>query len=101
MISYDIEEIVPHSGAMSLLSTLKAYSVDDMWLEAQATIRDNNPFLTNGIVPSWVGIEYMAQAIAALSGIISRQRGETLCPAFYSELVTTNAHHRVFKTLAY
>ncbi len=65
--NYPIDELVPHSGTMSLLDQVIEY--DNDWLIAEVGIRPDTLFLTEEAVPAWVGIEYMAQAIAAFAGI--------------------------------
>lgn len=70
MQQFSVEQVVPHSGKMSLLDSIDAYGED--WLEASATIHPENLFLQNGGVPSWVGIEYMAQTVAAYGGTVAR-----------------------------
>lgn len=59
---------------MSLLD--KVSHSEDKRLKAVATIKPGNPFLVNGHLPIWVGIEYMAQAVAAYAGIDARQKNE-------------------------
>ncbi|MFC3458328.1 MULTISPECIES: ApeP family dehydratase [Massilia] len=76
----DIHSLVPHSGAMSLLDTLLA--VDAETLTAQVTIRRDTMFLVDGAVGAWVGVEYMAQAVAAHAGHAARQRGEPVRVGF-------------------
>lgn len=76
----DIQTLVPHSGAMSLLDTLLA--ADAETLTAQVTIRPETMFLADGAVGAWVGIEYMAQAVAAHAGFAARQRGEPVRVGF-------------------
>jgi len=70
-----IEEILPHGGAMVLLSrvlshhgdcTVCAVDVDDSGI-----FRDES-----GAVAAWVGIEYMAQCVAAHAGLVARTAGE-------------------------
>jgi predicted hotdog family 3-hydroxylacyl-ACP dehydratase len=70
---FTVEQVVPHAGPMSLLDTVDAYGDD--WLQASASIDKDNLFLTDGQVPAWVGIEYMAQAIAAHAGVQSLLKG--------------------------
>ena len=62
-----IDQLVPHRGAMSLLDEITGYGDD--WLESRARITGDNLFLTRGQVPSWVGLEYMAQTAAAFMGV--------------------------------
>lgn len=71
----DIDDLVPHSGAMSLLD--KVVSADADKLCAEVRIHAGSVFYdaAEGGVGSWVGIEYMAQAIAAHAGYLARQAG--------------------------
>lgn len=64
---FAIAEVVPHEGLMSLLDTVLEY--DEESLSASVEIRNNTLFVEADGVPAWVGIEYMAQAIAAYSGV--------------------------------
>lgn len=82
-----VDDLVPHRGDMSLLDEILDYG--ETWLKARATVTENNLFLTEGRVPSWTGIEYMAQSIAALAGTRSMQRGE---PARVGFLVGTRKY---------
>ncbi len=83
--TYAIADLVPHSGTMSLLDTVIDW--DEERLTAQVCIRPDSLFvapLANGsqAVPAWIGIEYMAQAIAAYAGVQARQRGEPVRVGF-------------------
>lgn len=71
---YPAEELVPHSGDMSLLDEIVA--VGEETLSAKLRVRADGIFDRNGRVPAYVGIEYMAQAIAAFSGYWAKQAGE-------------------------
>jgi predicted hotdog family 3-hydroxylacyl-ACP dehydratase len=64
---YAIDDLVPHRVGMSFLD--EVVDSDAESLHAIATIRASNPFLRNGGVSSALGIEYMAQAIAAWAGV--------------------------------
>lgn len=70
----EIGALLPHSGRMRLLSrvvehvperTVCAVEVSDSGLFAEA----------DGSVPAWVGLEYMAQCVAAHSGLVARALG--------------------------
>ena len=76
----DIHSLVPHSGAMSLLDTLLA--ADAETLDAQVTIGPDSMFCVGGEVGAWVGVEYMAQAVAAHAGFEAQQRGEPVRVGF-------------------
>lgn len=70
----DANLVVPHSARMSLLDTVVC--ADENSLAANARVREDSPFARDGVVGSWVGIEYMAQAIAAFEGCRARDRGD-------------------------
>ncbi|NOY72119.1 MAG: hypothetical protein GXP14_07045 [Gammaproteobacteria bacterium] len=72
-----VADVLPHEGRMVLLTDIIDW--DEACLEAIVEINRNSLFADkNGYVPSWVGLEYMAQAIAALAGIKRRLAGETV-----------------------
>ncbi len=58
---------VPHGEPMSLLDEVVAY--DGETIETAVTIRPDSMFVCPDGVPSWVGMEYMAQAIGAAAGL--------------------------------
>jgi predicted hotdog family 3-hydroxylacyl-ACP dehydratase len=64
---------VPHRGAMNLLDTVA--HCDDHAIEARVRVPADGLFLGADGVPAWVGIEYMAQAVAAWSGARARAGG--------------------------
>jgi predicted hotdog family 3-hydroxylacyl-ACP dehydratase len=64
---------VPHRGAMSLLDTVDR--CDDHAIEARVRVPLHGLFNADDGVPAWVGIEYMAQAVAAWSGARARAGG--------------------------
>ena len=78
--AFDIREVVPHSGIMSLLDEVVAH--DDQSLCAQVAINKDCLFAEARGVPAWVGIEYMAQTIAAYSGVIARSAGQSVSVGF-------------------
>jgi predicted hotdog family 3-hydroxylacyl-ACP dehydratase len=76
----DIRSLVPHQGPMSLLDRL--LDVDDEGLCAEVTIKPSTLFCDGRQVGAWVGVEYMAQAIAAHAGYAARLRGEPVRVGF-------------------
>jgi predicted hotdog family 3-hydroxylacyl-ACP dehydratase len=68
------DEVVPHKPPMSLLGRVIAHDADSTVCEVR--IDADTLFLEEGRVESWVGLEYMAQAVAAHAGMVSRSRGE-------------------------
>ncbi|WP_347176276.1 hotdog family protein [Undibacterium sp. TS12] len=75
-----VRDVVPHSGEMVLLDRLLA--VDDETLCAEVRIESGTLFCDANGVGSWVGIEYMAQAIAAHAGYLATIKGEPVKVGF-------------------
>ena len=71
--TYSIGELVPHTGPMCLLD--RVIQAGDEHLVAEVTIRADDLFADGGAVGAWVGIEYMAQAVAAWAGWRARVQG--------------------------
>ena len=77
MIDYtNIADLIPHTGQMIFLD--RVISFDPSSLSAELVVRDDCLLGDSKTVPSWTGIEYMAQAIAAYAGIQSKQAGEPI-----------------------
>jgi predicted hotdog family 3-hydroxylacyl-ACP dehydratase len=72
---YSVADLVPHSGTMSLLTGIVDYGDD--WLTAEVEITRQSTFADDRGVPAWIGLEYMAQSIAAYGGRGERQQGGT------------------------
>lgn len=72
---YRVADLVPHSGRMSLLTSITDHDEDS--LSAQVVITQDSMFADSQGVPSWVGLEYMAQAIGAFAGLQERLKGES------------------------
>jgi predicted hotdog family 3-hydroxylacyl-ACP dehydratase len=76
----DIRSLIPHSGAMVLLD--RVIAVDEESLCAEVRIRPDSLFCAASGVGAWVGLEYMAQTIAAFAGYTAYLRGEAVKPGF-------------------
>lgn len=76
----DIRTLVPHAGPMMLLDSL--VSVGDETLCAEVNITADTLFCDGSAVGSWVGVEYMAQAVAAFAGYEAQSRGEPVKVGF-------------------
>jgi predicted hotdog family 3-hydroxylacyl-ACP dehydratase len=74
--SLPMESLVPHRGAMLLLD--RVLFDDGETTRVEATIRRDGLFLRDGQLPSWCGIELMAQAIAAWAGLRRREANEAV-----------------------
>ena len=87
----EISELVPHSGRMLLLSRVLSHTLEKtvcaVDLERSELFCD-----TEGSVPGWVGLEYMAQCVAAHAGLISRSRRERQRPGFLIGSRRTHIH---------
>lgn len=70
---FSVAELVPHSGKMSLLDNIIEYG--DKWISAEICITADSMFSDGKGVPAWVGLEYMAQAVAAYAGLQERLNG--------------------------
>jgi predicted hotdog family 3-hydroxylacyl-ACP dehydratase len=70
--------LVPHKGKMLLLSRIIEYDLEKRTLKSEYDIEPSCIFYDAdlGGVPSWVGFEFMAQSISALSGFAARTKGE-------------------------
>ncbi len=64
---------VPHRGPMNLLDGVAHCDADG--IVARVRVPEQGLFLGADGMPAWVGIEYMAQAVAAWSGARARAGG--------------------------
>jgi predicted hotdog family 3-hydroxylacyl-ACP dehydratase len=76
----EIATLVPHAGRMVLLD--RVIAADEDTLCAEVTIRSDSLFCTGAGVGAWIGLEYMAQAVAAYAGYRAHQRGEPVGAGF-------------------
>jgi predicted hotdog family 3-hydroxylacyl-ACP dehydratase len=86
-VDYAVEELLPHSGPMVLLSRILCCGEHS--LSAQVEIAADSLFAEPEGVPAWVGLEYMGQAIAAMAGVHARQKNEAVRIGF---LVSTRRY---------
>lgn len=68
-----LTELLPHRPPMVLLDRL--VHLEPERLEAEVTLTPASMFCEEGRVGAWVGLEYMAQAVAALAGARARLEG--------------------------
>ena len=68
-VELPVGDLLPHSSPMVLLTKICGF--EENALSAQVDITSGGKFwdYQSQSVPAWVGMEYMAQAIAALAGI--------------------------------
>ena len=67
MIDYQIEDLIKHRRGMLLIDRLVSY--DKTGVVVEVVIKKKTSFLKKDYVPSWIGIEYAAQAVAVWSGL--------------------------------
>jgi predicted hotdog family 3-hydroxylacyl-ACP dehydratase len=78
---WPIAELLPHSGNMILLDEVIRFGAEDV--ETRLTVRPGGLFsLADGSLPAWVGVELMAQTVAAYAGCQARQAGEPVKMGF-------------------
>ncbi len=78
---FSIEDILPHREPMIWLSNVVSY--EDGFVECEVSHSSTSPFTDEyGRRPSWVGIEYVCQAILALEGISRLEDGKRAVPGF-------------------
>jgi predicted hotdog family 3-hydroxylacyl-ACP dehydratase len=75
-----IGELLPHGPEMTLVHRFVSYDASRSVVAAD--IDERCVFFEGNGVPAWVGIEYMAQAIAAHAGFEARSRGEPAAVGF-------------------
>lgn len=74
-----IEQLLPHRGTMLLLDSVSAFG--DESLTAHASVRGDAWYADRaGAMPAWIGVELMAQAIAAHVGLLAMRAGESVKP---------------------
>lgn len=76
MKKFTVEDLVPHTGIMVLVNRVIEFDEENMVTEV--IVRDDSLFGDANTVPAWLGIEYMAQTIAAFGGMKRRLAGNPL-----------------------
>lgn len=73
-----LESVAPHKSPMLLLDRIVNFDLDSFSCESEVFITPESMFFKpdDNIVPIWICFEYMAQTIAALSGISSVMKHE-------------------------
>ncbi|MBS7662304.1 hotdog family protein [Pseudomonas lalucatii] len=74
MIPWPIAELLPHAGDMILIDEVLSFDADS--IVTRLCVRPGGLFSqADGSLPAWVGIELMAQSVAAYAGCQARQAG--------------------------
>nr|WP_314525683.1 hotdog family protein [uncultured Pseudomonas sp.] len=81
MTDWPLAELLPHAGDMILIEQILSF--DEEQIHTRLTVRPNGLFnRPDGSLPAWVGIELMAQSVAAYAGCHARQRGDAIALGF-------------------
>ncbi|WP_417661824.1 3-hydroxylacyl-ACP dehydratase [Pseudomonas sp.] len=81
MSLFPLAELVPHSGDMVLLDEVVRYDIDEV--ETRLQVKADGLFnQEDGSLPAWLGVELMAQSIAAFAGCHAREAGKTIALGF-------------------
>jgi predicted hotdog family 3-hydroxylacyl-ACP dehydratase len=74
LVRQPIEAVIPHRGTMLLLDALDTFA--EQTLSAHASVDPHAWYAdADGAMPAWIGIEVMAQAIAAHIALLSMRDG--------------------------
>ncbi|MEX5542255.1 ApeP family dehydratase [Pseudomonas poae] len=77
MIDWPLAELLPHAGDMILID--QVLSFDEEQVHTRLTVKPGGLFnRADGSLPAWVGIELMAQSVAAYAGFRARKNGEAV-----------------------
>lgn len=81
MIDWPLAELLPHAGDMILLDAVERFDEDSV--DTHLLVRADGLLSTaDGSLPAWVGVEIMAQSVAAFAGCHARQAGEPVALGF-------------------
>lgn len=74
---YAVASLLPQSGRMVLID--RVVDAGEGHITVELTVRDDGLFSgPDRTVPAWVGLEFMAQAVAAYSGYQRKLRGQAI-----------------------
>jgi len=90
-----VTELVPHTGDMVLLDRI--VDCDEQGLTAELAVRGDGLLCEGPTVPAWVGIEYMAQTIAAYVGMKAKLANEPIRLGFLLGTRFYNSNIAAFK----
>lgn len=81
MSLFSMAELVPHSGDMILLDKVASYGEDEV--ETRVQVKAGGLFnQADGSYPAWLGVELMAQSIAAFAGSHARAANKPVALGF-------------------
>lgn len=77
MIPWPLAELLPHAGDMILIDQVLGF--DEEQIHTRLTVKPGGLFnRADGSLPAWLGIELMAQSVAAYAGCRARQQGQAV-----------------------
>lgn len=93
-----VNTLVPHSGKMSLLDRVKEYDLPGLYIDTEVDINKSAMLYDEELhgIPVWVGFEYMAQSISALSGIYGLSINEKPKVGFIMSINSYKAEFPIF-----
>lgn len=78
----EIEKAIPHRGRMIFLAGIVDHTKDSTTCVVE--VGEDSLFREpGGLVPAWVGLEYMAQCVAAHGGLRARATGQPVKVGFF------------------
>jgi predicted hotdog family 3-hydroxylacyl-ACP dehydratase len=75
MSAWPLAELLPHAGDMILIDHVLAF--DEEQIQTRTQVRPGGLFnRADGSLPAWVGVELMAQSVAAYAGCQAREHDQ-------------------------
>lgn len=83
MKDYNISDLLPHKPPMQLITAVESVDFNAQKLVARVDITDQDLMYdkTIGGIPSWISLEYMAQAIGCFIGAADLEQNPKSVPA--------------------
>lgn len=99
MSHWPLAELLPHAGDMILIDAIERF--DDEQIFTRLTVKPDGLFnLPDGSLPAWVGVELMAQSVAAFAGCHARQKAIRRSWAFSSARANSSATSKPLRPAA-
>ncbi|PCJ59689.1 MAG: 3-hydroxyacyl-ACP dehydratase [Planctomycetota bacterium] len=93
---FSVDELLPHAQPMILID--KIIKCDNCVIESEVCVNQNKLFVDeDSNIPIWVGIEYMAQTVAAFIGYQAKNKAEAIKIGFLLGTRKFLAHKTSFK----
>jgi predicted hotdog family 3-hydroxylacyl-ACP dehydratase len=91
--------VLPHKGKMLLISRVTEYNIHERSLRSEYDVTEQCVFFDPALggVPAWMGFEFMAQAVSALSGITGKVMGRPPMMGFILSVSSLEVKTPVFR----